>query len=112
MAAPGRGARAGGVTGRGAVRGRPALSRCTQPSWSCWLRRHDDRWGVPAGVRPLGLLRPITSRGRVAGGRRERAAGIGGWADARTRILWSDGGEGFLAQGAQGVVGPAGDLAG
>jgi hypothetical protein len=40
------------------------------------------------GVRPLGLLRPVTLESVVAGGRQEQAAGIGGWAGARisTRV--------------------------
>jgi hypothetical protein len=41
---------AGGCGDRGGVRGRPALSRCTELSVKVMrLRRHDDRWGVPAG---------------------------------------------------------------
>jgi hypothetical protein len=41
------GAIAGGCRDRGGVRGRPALSRCTEWSVSVLLRRHDDRWGIP-----------------------------------------------------------------
>src|SRR4051812_15604693 len=39
----------------------------TRSDW-CWLRRHDDRWGVPAGTRPLILLRPARWSGCAGGG--------------------------------------------